>query len=71
MSLIENLIIFISLRLFLCSLILTNIIILNFNNYNNKIKDLENTNKTLKNINIELENKNKELNQTYQYYIKK
>jgi hypothetical protein len=69
MSLIENLIIYISLCLFTCSLILTIIIIFNFNfnNYNNRLKNLENRNQ-------ELIIKNKKLKQLYiilnEFYIK-
>ena len=70
MSLIENLIIFISLCLFICSLILTIIIIFNFNlnNYNNKLKILENKNHELIYDNKQLENEYIKLNQ---FYIKK
>ena len=72
MSLIENLIIFISLCLFICSLILTIIIIFNFNfnlnNYNNKLKILENKNHELIYDNKRLENSYIKLNQ---FYIKK
>lgn len=63
MALIEILIIFNSLCLFSFSLILTIIIIFNFNNYYNKIKKLKTINKTLKTINKNLKNKNKEHNQ--------
>jgi hypothetical protein len=69
MSLIENLIIYISLCLFTCSLILTIIIIFNFNfnNYNNRLKILENRKQ-------ELIIKNKEFEKLYiilnEFYIK-
>ena len=67
MSLIENLIIFISLCLFICSLILTIIIIFNFNfnNYNNKLKILENKNHELIYDNKRLEKSYIKLNQFY------
>jgi hypothetical protein len=72
MALIETLIIFNSLCLFSFSIILTIIIIFNFNNYYNKIKNLKTINKNLKTINKNLKNKNKEYNQnneTYKNYL--